>query len=181
MLYIQIDYSKMCSNQQWVGDHHILDVLVVDEKGDVFRPWLSGFTDRKSRYIVGYVINKAAPNLDIVLDSFAKACYKNEIPEEILLDNGKDYKVYDLFNSEFAMSVSNEMGIKVTNALPYNAKAKPIERIFGTLEGYCKHLHSYIGNDPKKRPEHMNKINSKLKEQCIPYSEFAVFVENMIT
>lgn len=178
---MQIDYEKIFSNMQWVADHHIFDVLVVDEEGYLFRPWLSGWFDRRSRFITGYVINKVSPNSDIVLDSFAKACHKCGIPDETLLDNGKDYKVYDLFNNDFALSVTNQMGIKVTNAIPYNAKAKPIERLFGTLEGtYCKLLPSYIGNDPKKRPEKMQKVNDKLKEIAMPYSDFIEFVDNMI-
>ncbi len=179
--YIPTDYSGMHSNQEWIADHHVFDVLVVDETGEVFRPWLSGWEDRMSRRVVGYVINKASPNADIVLDSFARACYQCGIPDSVLLDNGKDYKVYDLFNRDFTLSLCNEMNIKVTHALPYNARAKPIERLFGTLEGkYCKHLPSYIGNDPKKRAEHMNKPNAKLTDQAIPYQEFVDFVANMI-
>lgn len=178
---MQIDYELIPSNMQWVADHHIFDVLVVDENGHVFRPWLSGWFDRGSRFIVGYVVNKVSPNSDIVLDSFAKACHKCGIPDEALLDNGKDYKVYDLFNNDFALSVTKQMGIKVTNAIPFNAKAKPIERFFRTLEEtYCKHLASYIGNDPKKRPEKMKKVNEKLKEIAMPYNEFIEFIGNVI-
>lgn len=179
--FIPTDYSKLYSNQQWIADHHIFDVLVVDEQGHVFRPWLSGWEDRHSRLITGYAINKIDPNSDIVLDSFARACYKCGIPDGVKLDNGKDYKVYDLFNTDFSMSVCNEMNIAVSYANPYNAKAKPIERVFGTLEQrYCKHLPSYIGNDPKKRPEKMKKLNSQLKETAMPYAEFKEFVDNMV-
>lgn len=181
MPYISIDYSKIHSNQQWVADHHVFDVLVVDENGEVFRPWLSGWIDRKSRCIVGYVVNKVNPNSDIVLESFAEACKKSGIPEGVLLDNGKDYKVYDLFNRDFEKSIINQMGIKVTFATPYNAKAKPIERVFGTLEGsYCKLLPSYIGSDTKKRPKELKKKNVKLKQEVMQYEEFKTFVDNMI-
>lgn len=179
--YIQTDYSSMYSNQQWVADHHVFDVLVENENGVVFRPWLSAWMDRKSRRIVGYVINQSSPNSDIVLESFADACFQHGIPDGVLLDNGKDYKVFDLFNNSFDKSLAREMNIKVTNALPYNAKAKPIERLFRTLEEkYCKHLPSYIGNNPKKRPEHMNKVNAKLRGIAMPFHEFLTFVENMI-
>lgn len=34
--YIPQDYSNTYSNQLWIGDHHIFDVLVVDEEGNVF-------------------------------------------------------------------------------------------------------------------------------------------------
>jgi hypothetical protein len=186
MPYIPIDYSNMYSNQQWVADHHVLDVLVVskDENGKEFvcRPWLSGWIDRKSRYVVGYVINTCSPNSNIVLNSFADACQNAGIPDEVLLDNGKDYKVYDLFNTDFNMSVANQMNIKVTNAIPYNAKAKPIERLFGTLESeYCKHLASYVGSDTKRRAKELKKKNEKLTKEVMPYDAFVEFISNMIT
>ena len=125
--HIEVDYKaeSMYSNMQWVADHHEIDVLVEDEKGRVFRPWLSAWIDRKSRYIVGYEVNSCEPNSDIVLSSFAKACAKCGIPDSVELDNGKDFKAYDLFNNANGMSVAQQMGIKVTNAIPKNAKAKP--------------------------------------------------------
>lgn len=179
--YIPQDYSNTYSNQLWIGDHHIFDVLVVDEEGNVFRPWLSAWEDLHSRMLVGYVVNRISPNSDIVLDSFARGCYTHGIPDEIKIDNGKDYKTYDLFNSGFALSICNTMNIGVTNALPFNAKAKPIERLFGTLESkYCKFLDSYIGNSPHNRPEDMRKLNKKLKNKAMPYNDFLKFVDNMI-
>ncbi len=181
MPYLPQNYSNTYSNEIWIADHHIFDVLVVDENGNVFRPWLSGWQDFHSKMIVGYVINKINPNADIVLDSFARACYSHGIPDEVKLDNGKDYKTYDLFNEAFPMSVCNMMNISVTYAIPYNAKAKPIERTFRTLEErYCKHLPSYIGNDPKKRPEKMKKLNKQLADIAMPYAEFKTFVDDMI-
>lgn len=181
MPYIPQDYSHTYSNQLWIADHHIFDVLVVDENGRVFRPWLSAWQDYHSKMFVGYVLNKIEPNSDIVLDSFARACHSHGIPDGVKLDNGKDYKTYDLFNKDFPMSVCNMMNIDVTYALPYNAKAKPIERTFRTLEErYCKHLPSYIGNDPKKRPEKMKKVNTQLKDVAMPYNEFRKFVDDML-
>lgn len=181
MPYIPQDYSETYSNELWIGDHHIFDVLVKDDEGNVFRPWLSAWEDLHSRMVVGYVVNRISPNSDIVLDSFARGCYLHGIPDEIKIDNGKDYKTYDLFNEEFAMSICNTMNIGVTKALPYNAKAKPIERLFRTLEEkYCKFLDSYIGNSPHNRPEDMRKLNKKLKDKAMPYNEFLKFVDNMI-
>ena len=181
MPYIPQDYSETYSNELWIGDHHIFDVLVKDDEGNVFRPWLSAWEDLHSRMVVGYVVNRISPNSDIVLDSFARGCYLHGIPDEIKIDNGKDYKTYDLFNEEFAMSICNTMNIGVTKALPYNAKAKPIERLFRTLEEkYCKFLDSYIGNSPHNRPEDMRKLNKQLKDKAMPYDKFLKFVDNMI-
>jgi len=175
------DYSKYHSNDWWIADHHIFDVAVLDSRGKVCRPWLSAWEDLHSRMIVGYALNTIDPNSDIVLDSFARACCRSGIPDNIKIDNGKDYKAFDLFNSEFSMSVCNEMGIHVSCALPYNAKAKPIERLFGTLEQeYCKHLSTYLSNDPKTRPTEMRKLNEQLKDKAIPIEEFKVIVDNLI-
>lgn len=79
--YIPQDYSDTYSNQLWIGDHHLFDVLVVDEEGNVFRPWLSAWEDLHSRMLVGYVVNRISPNSDIVLDSFARGCYTHGIPD----------------------------------------------------------------------------------------------------
>ncbi len=175
-----IDYSGLRSNQQWVADHHVFDILVVDDTGRVFRPWVCAWLDRKSRHIVGYSVTERDPNSDLILDSFAKACYACGIPDSVLLDNGKDFKVYDLFCNDFPMSVSREMGIEVHRALPFNAKAKPLERWFGTVEGYCKHLPAYIGNSPARRPEAMKGTNNQLRDKAMPIGEFRVFFDNLV-
>lgn len=175
------DYSVYHSNDWWIADHHVFDVAVLDKNGKVVRPWLSAWEDLHSRMIVGYALNFVDPNSDIVLDSFARACYQHGIPDNIKIDNGKDYKAYDLFNSTFSMAVCNEMGINVSCALPYNAKAKPIERLFGTLEKkYCKHLPQYLSNDPKTRPEKMRKRNDQLTREAMPFEDFKVFVDNLV-
>lgn len=183
MPHIDVDYEAFASNEQWVADHHVFDVLVEDERGKIFRPWLSAWLDRRSRYIVGYEINSCTPNSDIVLSSFAKACIKCGIPETVLLDNGKDFKAYDLFNNENAMSVAQQMGIKVSNATVRNAKAKPIERYFRTLEEkYFAMLPCYIAGKPHLRPEKMSMTNKKLKLKglCISYKEFLETAEQII-
>lgn len=169
------DLSNMSSNEYWVADHHIFDVLV-NCNGEIGRPWMSAWQDLRSKKIVGYVINMVSnPNANIVIDSFAHAVERFGIPECVLLDNGKDYKAFDMFNNENFLSISNRLQISVVNANPYNAKSKPIERYFKTLEEkYCKFLPSYIGNDPKKRPEKLSVTNDKVKALglAMPYDEF---------
>lgn len=175
MPHMDIDYEALASNEQWVADHHVFDVLVESKNGEIFRPWLTAWLDRRSRYIVGYEINPCPPNSDIVLRSFAKACQQSGIPETVLLDNGKDFKAYDLFNNENGKSVAGQMGIKVTNAIVRNAKAKPIERYFKTLEEkFFAMMSCYIAGKPHLRPEKMSMTNKKLKLKglCMPYEEF---------
>ena len=173
-----MDYTKLHTNQQWVADDHVFDVLVRFPDGHVGRPWITGWEDRRSRYIVGYLMSDHDPNSNNILDAFARAVSACGIPEGVLLDNGKNYTVKDLFNRDFIMSLANQMALSVTNAIKFNAKAKHIERFFKTLEySYMIHLESYIGANPKRRPEKLQTVNDKLKDKAIPYEEFVKYVD----
>ncbi len=179
--YIPFDYRSICTNEIWCADNHVFDLWTKDEKGRVFRPWIVGWMDKRSRYIVGYQLLDHDPNADSVLDAFARSVNACGIPERVLLDNGADYTTHDLFNKNFALSLANEMSIAVTNATPYNAKAKLIERFFNTLEyTYCIHLSSYFGPDPQRRPERLKKASEQLKEEAIPFQEFTEHIAFII-
>ena len=73
MPYIPMDYTKLHTNQQWVADDHVFDVLVEFPDGHVGRPWITGWEDRSSRYIVGYLMSDHDPNANDILDAFARA------------------------------------------------------------------------------------------------------------
>jgi len=179
--FIRFDYRSICTNEVWCADNHVFDLWVKDDTGRVFRPWVVGWMDKRSRYIVGYLLIDHDPNADAVLDAFARAVDACGIPERVLLDNGADYTVHDLFNRDFALSLANEMCLKVTNATPYNAKAKLIERFFNTLEySYCIHLPSYFGADPQRRPERMKKACDKLRDEAMPFDEFSHYLASVI-
>lgn len=179
--YIPFDYRSICTNEIWCADNHVFDLWTKDEKGRVFRPWIVGWMDKRSRYIVGYQLFDHDPNANSVLEAFARSVNACGIPERVLLDNGADYTTRDLFNKKFALSLANEMCIAVTNATPYNAKAKLIERFFNTLEyTYCIHLPSYFGADPQRRPERLKKASDQLKDEAMPFSEFSDYIATVI-
>lgn len=183
--YIERDYLNIHSNEIWVADHHIWDEhIVVEEKGDLklkkVRLWGSYWMDMRSRRIVAKYLRMGDPNGDVVLASFAEGVLKYGIPKEMILDNGKDYKSKDLFvnsgvreNLDFnikelfsdskkqleVQSLALQMDIVVHFAHPYNAKAKPIERTFGTFESqFGKLFDSYLGGNPTKRPERLKTL-----------------------
>ena len=57
-------------------------------------------------------------------------------------------------------SLAANLQIAVTYAIPYNAKAKPIERVFNTFEEQLgKKYPSYAGSNAKKRPEDLKDLN----------------------
>ena len=176
---IQTDYESIESNYEWIADHHQFDVIVND-KGKVGRAWLSTWIDRRSRYIVGYVINLREPNSDIVLDSFTEAVKNCGIPKRIQIDNGKDYKVHDLFSRDSPYALAAELKAAVRISLPYNAKAKSIERAFRSIESFNKMLESYCGDRPDNRPESMKMTNDKIRDKVMTYEEFKETAANVI-
>ncbi|MBP1548475.1 MAG: transposase, partial [Oscillospiraceae bacterium] len=151
-------------------------------KGKIARPWLSAWMDVKSRYIVGYVLNVVDPNADIVLDSFADAIKNCGVPDSVQIDNGKDYKVHDLFNVDNDYSLVSIMKAAVITSNPYNAKVKPIERFFETFEGYNKMLPSYIGDRPENRPTSMRGTNIMIEREnkAMDFEEFKKHVANIL-
>lgn len=176
---IQTDYDSIPSNYEWVADHHIYDVIVND-KGKVGRAWLSTWLDRRSRYIVGYVIRMAEPNSDTVLDSFVEAVRCYGLPRTIQIDNGKDYTVHDLFNLDNNYSLAAELNLKVRHSIPYNAKAKSIERAFRSIESFDKMLNSYCGDRPEHRAESMGKTNTKIADEVMTFEKFKEVAADII-
>lgn len=185
----QRDYSPLNPNDRWVSDHHLWDVFVriPDNKGGwkAARPWGSYWMDMRTRKVVSSFIRVESPNSDIVLLSFGIAVEKYGIPNKVYLDNGKDYKARDLFFPEGHMSKQDlknkeivEDGMKKEEfkksynslaanlkmdsiyAIPFNARAKPIERLFNTIENdFGKFYPSYAGNNAKNRPENLKDLD----------------------
>ena len=171
-------------NDIWVSDHHRIDVFVrvPDGKGGwkEERPWLTSWMDERTRKIMAAIIRIEDPNSDIVLSCFGLGIEKFGIPKEIYMDNGKDYKAHDLFNSEkdkkmFQSSVAANLGINVHFAYPYNAQAKSIERFHYTLESdFGKQWPSYTGKDAKERPNNLKSLD------IMEYPTLDLFREKLI-
>ena len=176
MPYTERDYSELKPNEWWVSDHHLWDVFVrvPDNKGGwkLERPWGSYWMDMRTRKIMSSIIRTESPNSDIVLCSFGLGVEHFGIPNGVRLDNGKDYKARDMFypeghyivseedEEEIFSSLASNLQIDVTYAIPYNAKAKPIERVFNTFEEQLgKNYASYAGSNAKKRPEDLKDLN----------------------
>src|SRR5205823_4569549 len=52
--------------------------------------------------------------------------------------------------------ILGQMECEVWHAIEFNAKAKPVERFFGTYEGqFGKLEHTYCGRNPQEKPEHL--------------------------
>lgn len=166
--YIERDYSLLSPNQWWVSDHHLWDIFVriPDNFGGwkLARPWGSYWMDMRTRKMMSSIIRTESPNSDVVLCSFGLGVEHFGVPCGVRLDNGKDYKAKDLFSYEDKEKISSSLAINlqidVTYAIPYNAKAKPIERVFNTFEEQLgKKYPSYAGSNAKKRPEDLGDLD----------------------
>jgi putative transposase len=165
--YIEIDPDSIEPNQVWVGDHSQFNCWV-RYQNKLVRPWVTAWQDLKSRMIVGWYIS-LIPNQTTILLSMKRAIEKFGPPESVKIDNGKDYdselftgttkqkrkilgKGY--FDEKMLAGIYKMMDIAVSFAIPYNAKAKRIERLFATIDSqFTATFDLYCGKDTKRKPE----------------------------
>lgn len=158
-------------NEVWFGDHHKLDLFVLDKDGRAVRPWLTAWMDAQSGAIVGWMLT-LEPNSDTVAESFARAVVSTKgspfvgLPVAVYIDNGKDYRSTRFeggqyqdgqlgrLNDDFCqLSMLEALRVEVHHAIPYWAWSKPIERMFGTLEKrWMRDFPAWCGDSPGERP-----------------------------
>jgi len=130
------------SNQVWQCDHTKIDVLVVDQAGEVIgRPWLTTVIDSYSRCMMGFHLGFDAPSAAVVCLALRHAILPKQysgayelqqmwgtygIPQYLYTDGGKD------FRSQHLEEVATELGIVLC------LRRRPsdggiVERPFGTL------------------------------------------------
>lgn len=154
-------------DQIWIGDHHIFDcaVRIQDPESGQWRPvrpWLTGWMDWGTLWMHGKTIRPLPPNRDAIERSLREGLAGNDghPPVHLYIDNGKDYKalgfsrpIMDKADEDRVASVCQALACEVHFALPYNARAKVIERIFGIVCGkFSKLWPSYRGRSPEHRP-----------------------------
>jgi len=164
-------------NEVWYGDHHMLNLFVVDRDGRVLRPWLTAWMDATTSAIVGWMLT-TNPNSDTIAESFARAAVATKgspfrgLPRIVYIDNGKDYRSkrfegsqieeYEIgrLNDDFAgRPMLEALGVGVKHAIPYWAWSKPIERMFGTLDRrWMRDMPGWCGDAPDQRPQEIGSL-----------------------
>lgn len=159
---IRRDYSKLRCGECVFSDHMQLDLLVSLPDGSTCRPWLTAWSDFKSRKILGWDLHAAAPNSDHIFSSFRAMVANYGLPRAIYIDNGKDYRCRDfaggrtkvLVDEKKTSTLMHDLGVEVHYALPYNAQSKNIERRFRDFHNYFERfLVGYTGSTIPQRPE----------------------------
>jgi len=187
--YIPRDYSNLTAGSCWVSDHAQIDVAV-NFNGTICFPWVTVFRDVKTSKWLGWFLHAEAPNSDHIFQAFYYGIVRFGLPNDVYLDNGKDYRCKDFAGGRAQTikvqhhttqenSLIKNLGINVHFALPYNAQTKPIERDFLKVKTFLsKGFVGYRGGKITERPE---KLKKEIKEDKIMnYSEFKELFDDFI-
>jgi transposase InsO family protein len=165
MDYIRRDWTDIAPGMVMVSDSRDFDFFVRawDEKEQVWkavRPKICGIIDARSWYITSWQITIEPINCDTITDALALHISRNNghIPGFLYVDNGKDFTASGFSEpvkfERWEHSIFQELGIKMVNSLPYNGRAKTIERFFkDVMQTFDKLFCSYLGSRPGERPD----------------------------
>ncbi|MBR1681309.1 DDE-type integrase/transposase/recombinase, partial [bacterium] len=187
--YIERDYSNIICGKVWVSDHAQIDIACMTKDGDVVFPWVTAWRDYKSGKWLGWLLQSGNPNSDHIFQTFYYAADAYGLPEDVIIDNGKDYRCKDFAggrriikidtNKARTTSMLDELNVQVHFALPYNAQTKPIERDFLKIkELLSKHCIGYRGGNVVERPE---KLAREIKEgKILQFEDLKKIFDNFV-
>lgn len=161
------DLSVQYSNHVWQCDHTLVDMLLVDQHGELLgRPWLTTVIDSYSRCIMGISLGFDPPSSQVVALALRHAIlpkqYGSEYklhcdwgtygkPEHFYTDGGKD------FRSSHLEQISVQLGF-VCHLRDRPSEGGIVERPFGTFNTEVfSMLPGYTGSNVQKRPEDAEK------------------------
>lgn len=160
--YITRDVSKLEVGDVIVGDGHRLSFFIKHPyTGKPVRPMMVAYQDWKSGGFVGFEI-MLEENTQCIASALRNSIINlGKVPKFVYQDNGKAFKAKYFIENGLSGLFTN-LGIQPVYAKPYNAKAKPIERLFRELQDSCEVLlPSYSGTSIIKKPAQL-KRNEKL-------------------
>lgn len=177
------DLSVEYSNHVWQCDHTRVDVLLVDQHGQLLsRPWLTTVIDTYSRCIMGINLGYDAPSSEVVALALRHGIlpkqYGSEYklhcewgtygkPEHFYTDGGKD------FRSNHLQQIAVQLGF-VCHLRDRPSEGGIVERPFKTLNSELfSTLPGYTGSNVQERPKEAEKDASltlrQLEERLVRY------------
>ena len=165
--YITRDVSKLEVGDVIVGDGHRLSFFVKNPyTGNPVRPTLVAYQDWKSGGFVGFEI-MLEENTQCIASALRNSIINlGKVPKFVYQDNGRAFKAKYFIENGISGLFTN-LGIQPIYAKPYNAKAKPIERLFIELQNSFEvMLPSYTGTSIVKKPAQL-KRNEKLHKSIL--------------
>lgn len=187
--YIRREYEQMESNDYWIADNHTFDVQVgTAGTNKPKRMYLTAFMDARSGLFTGVYVTDN-PSSQATLYALRKGIIQYGIPKNIYVDNGREFLTHDVgglgHRAKKATAeqlepppIFKRLGIKMTNAIVKNARAKTIERRFLDVKNRLSRLFdSYTGGNVIEKPERLKNV---LKGNIIDEVEFTKIVEDML-
>lgn len=180
--YITRDVSKLEVGDVIIGDGHRLAFFVKNPyTGNPVRPTLVAYQDWKSSGFVSFEI-MLEENTQCIASALRNSIINlGKVPRFVYQDNGKAFKA-KYFTEDGIVGLFKNFGIQAMSAKPYNAKAKPIERLFRELQdSFEVMLPSYTGTSIVKKPAQLKrneKLHKELFKLNIPIIEQVILVLN---
>ena len=163
MDFIRRDWTDIHPGECVIGDSRTFDtrVRVWDDGNNrwiAVRPNITGLLDARSWFFASYWITTEPVNAGTLIDTLALYLHNTGgvPPKFAYFDNGKDYCARG-YSTPFEAggkehSIFGELGIKLITALPFNARAKTIERAFrDMMQQFDKAFPDYLGSKPTER------------------------------
>ncbi|MCM1227887.1 MAG: Mu transposase C-terminal domain-containing protein [Clostridium sp.] len=188
MPYIVRLYDKLEANDCWIADNHTLDIQSINDNGSIHRLHLTAFLDAKSGVLVGWNITDTPTSWSTIL-ALRNGIKRFGIPKSVYFDNGREFLTHDIGGNGNRtkkntpavnpLTILQRLGIEMHDALVRNAKAKPIERTFGTVKSqFSKTFSGYCGGTIFERPESLKR---RIKNGDLPMDhEIRVFIDAWI-
>jgi transposase InsO family protein len=179
--FVTRDPEQYHPGELWIGDHTELDVVIIDENGKLDHRWVTAFIDMRTRLMVGYHLSWQPSSNTIALafrdgvlgsqikanvngDHFEKINLQN-MPEQILIDNGKDYRskytqqIFGKIDFVDMARLSIQRMTQLHYATEYHAQSKAeIERWFKTITySVLNCLPGYKGNKYQNKPDSLQR------------------------
>lgn len=155
------------SNQVWQCDHTRVDVLLVDQHGEILgRPWLTTVIDSYSRCIVGINLGYDAPSSQVVALALRHAILPKQYGEEYGLHEewgtyGKAQHFYTDGGKDFRSNHLQQIGVQlgfVCHLRDRPSEGGIVERPFKTFNTELfSTLPGYTGSNVQERPEDAEK------------------------
>nr|WP_268964653.1 Mu transposase C-terminal domain-containing protein [Nostoc sp. CMAA1605] len=161
------DLTVEYSNQVWQCDHTRVDVLLVDQHGEILgRPWLTTVIDSYSRCIVGINLGYDAPSSQVVALALRHAILPKQYGQEYGLHEewgtyGKPQHFYTDGGKDFRSNHLQQIGVQlgfVCHLRDRPSEGGIVERPFKTFNTELfSTLPGYTGSNVQERPEDAEK------------------------
>ena len=168
------DIAADCPMDVCVMDHRRCDVFVMVKDGTgwkLVRPWLTAAIDSRTRRWLAWAVMEV-PSSDSIATVLRRVFLNFGLPKICYWDRGRDFMAQwfegvtrrERRSGRIAeltptwRGVMGALGVRVTHALPYNARAKCIEPNFNRISNIDRALPWWVGNSSAKRPERIEKL-----------------------